>query len=88
MRWASRTWLRDSRSQDWLSAERAANRRTIQRMPPEIWRETWAVGSKAKEKTMTTRREKKSMAVRASRERHSRRRSLRKWARVWWRKVI
>ncbi len=40
MRWASRTWLRCSRVQDWLSAVMEAKRRPTQRMPPEIWRVT------------------------------------------------
>ena len=75
-RWASRTWLRVSRAQDWLSAVVAAKSRTIQRMPPAIWRETAAVGSNAMAKTTTTSSAKKSMPVRASRERHSRTRSL------------
>ena len=82
MRWTSRTWLRCSRFQDWLRVVVAANRMTIQRMPPAIWREMAAVGSKASEKTTTTSSEKKSMPVMASRDRHSRRRSLRRCVRT------
>ncbi len=38
MRWASRTWLRCSRVQDWLRAVMEAKRSATQRMPPAIWR--------------------------------------------------
>ncbi len=71
MRWASRTWLRCSRVQDWLSAVMAAKSRATQSMPPAIWREMAAVGSKAMEKTTTTSSAKKSMPLMESRERHS-----------------
>src|ERR1700689_4706945 len=79
---ASSTWLRSSRAQVWLSATTAANRNATQTRPPAIWRDSSAVGSNEKLKTTTTSKEKKSMELMASFERHSRRRSLRSVARV------
>src|SRR5271155_1460904 len=50
--------------------------------PPAICRDSSAVGSKEKLNTTTTRREKNSMELMASFDRHSRRRSLSSVARV------
>src|ERR1700683_2222 len=73
---ASSTWLRSSRAQVWLSAATAANRNATQTRPPTMWRDSSARGSKEKTKITTTSREKNSMALSASLERHSNRMSL------------
>src|SRR5207249_12145418 len=81
-RYASRTWLRNSRAQVWFKATTAANRNATQIRPPAIRRDSSAFGSKEKLNTTTTNNAKKSMELMASFERHSRRRSLASVARV------
>src|SRR6266436_2487641 len=75
-RYASKTWLRSSRAQVWLRATTAAKRKATHTRPPAIWRDSSALGSNEKLKTTTTSREKNSMELIASFDRHSRRRSL------------
>src|SRR5580692_3041781 len=53
-----------------------ANKNATQIKPPAMWRDSSAKGSKEKEKITTTSREKNSMALSASLERHSSRMSL------------
>src|SRR5436853_1805050 len=81
-RYASSTWFRNSRAHVWLSATTAAKRNATHTSPPAIWRDSSALGSKEKLKTTTTRREKNSMELIASFDRHSRRRSLARVAQV------
>src|SRR5579864_5894313 len=81
-RYASSTWLRISRAQVWFKATTAANRNATQTKPPAICRDSSAVGSKEKLKITTTSREKNSMAFSESLERHSRRMSFVRVARV------
>src|SRR5580658_1608480 len=75
-RYASSTWLRSSRAQVWFRATTAANKNATQTRPPTMRRDSSASGSKEKTKITTTSREKNSMALSASLERHSRRISL------------
>src|SRR5216683_4427349 len=88
MRYASSTWLRSSRAQVWFRTTMAANRNATQTRPPAILRDSSAVGSKAKLKITTTSNEKNSMALIASLERHSRRMSFARVARVMLKKLI
>src|ERR1700678_171880 len=81
-RYASSTWLRISRDQVWFKATTAANRNATHTSPPAIRLDSSAVGSKEKLKITTTSREKNNMELMASFDRHSRRRSLAKVARV------
>src|SRR4029077_16012802 len=75
-RYASKTWVRSSRAQVWLSATTAAKRKATHTNPPAICRDSSAFGSNEKLKTTTTSREKNSMELIASFDRPSRRRSL------------
>src|SRR5581483_8232187 len=81
-RYASKTWLRSSRAQVWLSATTEANRNATQINPPAMRRDSSAIGSNEKLKTTTTNSEKNSMELMASFDRHSSRRSLIRVARV------
>src|SRR5271165_1263306 len=81
-RYASSTWLRNSRAQVWFSATTAANRNATQINPPAISLDSSAVGLKAKLKMTTTSSEKNNMELMASLERHSMRRSFQRVARV------
>src|SRR5260370_39380946 len=65
-----------------------ANRNATHTSPPAILRDYSAVGSKEKLKITTTRSEKNSMAFMASFDRHSRRTSLVRVARVIPKKLI
>src|SRR5580658_576071 len=81
-RYASSTWLRISRDQVWFNATTAAKRNATHTRPPAIRRDSSAVGSKEKLKITTTSKEKNSIELMASFERHSKRRSLATVARV------
>src|SRR5580700_11300864 len=70
-RYASSTWLRNSRAQVWLSATTAANRNATHTKPPTICRDSSASGSKENTKITTTSKEKNNMEFSASFERHS-----------------
>ena len=80
--------MRSSRAHVWLRATTAANRNATQIRPPAIWRDSSALGSNEKLKTTTTSREKNSIELMASLERHSRRRSLSSVARVMPRTIL
>src|SRR5437660_2775626 len=66
----------------------AANKNATHTSPPAILRDSSAVGSNEKLKITTTRSEKNSMAFMASFDRHSRRTSLVRVARVIPKKLI
>src|SRR6516225_3963895 len=75
-RYASSTWLRNSRAQVWFSATTEANRKATQTRPPAIALDSSALGSNEKLNTTTISSAKNSMELRASLERHSRRMSF------------
>src|SRR6202035_1034037 len=81
-RYASSTWLRNSRAQVWLSATTAANRNATHTKPPTMCRDSSASGSKENTKITTTSNEKNNMELSASFERHSSRMSLTSVAKV------
>src|SRR5581483_2943801 len=65
-RYASSTWLRNSRAQVSFSATTEANRNATQINPPAIRRDSSAIGSNEKLKTTTTSSAKNSMELIAS----------------------
>src|SRR5579863_2178177 len=81
-RYASSTWLRNSRAQVWFRATTAANKNATQTSPPAMRLDSSAVGSKEKLKITTTSSAKNNIELMASFERHSRRRSFTSVARV------
>src|SRR5262252_759086 len=81
-RYASITWLRNSRAHVWFNATTAANRNDTQISPPAICRDSSASGSNEKLNTTTTSNAKNNIELIASFERHSRRTSLASVARV------